>query len=475
MGRLYTRRPAPRASAGRSRALAVAYACACTLRGSRHATASRSPPPPHRAGLLLAGPREAARAAAPAPRPPGSRRRGHRRRPHRPVDGHPPEGDGAAAPRWSCWSARPRPTGRAAATPGSWATPSTTRTAWPWPTSAGRRPPRLATLGRENVADLAGLPGHPRHRLRPGAHGHPARGARLPPARRPPRGRGLRAIARHLGPPDPRRRGDPGPPAVAPLSRRALQPGRAPPSIPSSWWTASPARPSGEGSASSSTHRSPASRRRSAGLRLRTPRGEVVTRRAVQATSAYSHELRPALRHRFIPLYDYVLVSEPLRAEQRAALGWRGREGVTDVRTFFNYYRLTADDRVLWGTSEAAYYSGNRVDADLRPLGAPLPRAAGELRPPLPRPGRPRVPLRLGRAHLRDHAHDPVLRQPPIGAASSTAWASPATASAPPTWRAGSSPTSPWRSQAPSSTSPSSAACPSPTHPSPRAPGPSTR
>jgi glycine/D-amino acid oxidase-like deaminating enzyme len=98
-------------------------------------------------------------------------------------------------------------------------------------------------------------------------------------------------------------------------------------------------------------------------LRLRTPEGDVLAHRAVQATSAYSHELTPALRHRFLPLYDYVLVSEPLSAAQRAALGWRGREGVTDVRTFFNYYRLTPDDRVLWGTSEAAYYGGNRVDA----------------------------------------------------------------------------------------------------------------
>ena len=33
------------------------------------------------------------------------------------------------------------------------------------------------------------------------------------------------------------------------------------------------------------------------------------------------------------------------------------------MRTFFKYYRLTADKRVLWGTSEAAYYKGNRVDA----------------------------------------------------------------------------------------------------------------
>ena len=100
-----------------------------------------------------------------------------------------------------------------------------------------------------------------------------------------------------------------------------------------------------------------------AGLRLKTPQGELRARRAVQATSAYSHQLLPSLRHRFIPLYDYVLVSESLTAGERAAVGWQGREGVTDVRTFFNYYRLTADDRVLWGTSEAAYYPANRVDA----------------------------------------------------------------------------------------------------------------
>jgi len=34
---------------------------------------------------------------------------------------------------------------------------------------------------------------------------------------------------------------------------------------------------------------------------------------------------------------------------------------VTDLRTFFNYYRPTADGRVLWGTSEAAYHGNNRV------------------------------------------------------------------------------------------------------------------
>jgi glycine/D-amino acid oxidase-like deaminating enzyme len=82
----------------------------------------------------------------------------------------------------------------------------------------------------------------------------------------------------------------------------------------------------------------------------------------VLATSAYTHQLLPRVARRFIPLYDYILVSEPLTPAQRDAIGWRGRQGVTDGRAFFNYYRLTRDDRILWGTSEATYYPGNRVD-----------------------------------------------------------------------------------------------------------------
>ena len=92
-------------------------------------------------------------------------------------------------------------------------------------------------------------------------------------------------------------------------------------------------------------------------------RGTLHATRAVLATNAYSHHLFPRLLHRFIPLYDYILVSEPVAGPRLALLGWAGREAVTDGRTFFNYYRLTRDNRILWGTSEAAYYRGNSVDA----------------------------------------------------------------------------------------------------------------
>ncbi len=124
-------------------------------------------------------------------------------------------------------------------------------------------------------------------------------------------------------------------------------------------------RRTAEGSGIRVFERSPVDRlaRADGGVRLTTPRGSLTARHVVLATSAYTHLLLPAVLHRFIPLFDYVLVSDRLTPDQRAAIGWRGRESVTDGRAFFNYYRLTRDDRILWGTSEAAYYPGNRVDS----------------------------------------------------------------------------------------------------------------
>ncbi|MEE9217695.1 MAG: FAD-dependent oxidoreductase [Acidobacteriota bacterium] len=100
------------------------------------------------------------------------------------------------------------------------------------------------------------------------------------------------------------------------------------------------------------------------GVRVRTDAGEVLARKAVLATNAYTHQLMPRLGRHFLPLYDYILVSEPLTQAQHEAIGWSGRQGAGDMRSFFNYYRLTADNRILWGGSEALYHRGNRVDPD---------------------------------------------------------------------------------------------------------------
>lgn len=80
----------------------------------------------------------------------------------------------------------------------------------------------------------------------------------------------------------------------------------------------------------------------------------------VVATSAYSGWLR-RLEPLFVPVYDYVLVSDPLTPEQRASVGWARRQGLADANNQFHYFRLTADDRILWGGYDAIYHPGNGV------------------------------------------------------------------------------------------------------------------
>ena len=96
-------------------------------------------------------------------------------------------------------------------------------------------------------------------------------------------------------------------------------------------------------------------------VRVVATHGSLRAPKVILALSAYTHHLLPRVLHRFIPLYDYITVSEPLTPEQLRSIGWARRQGVTDARNFFLYYRLTADNRILWGTSEAVYYRGNRV------------------------------------------------------------------------------------------------------------------
>ena len=98
---------------------------------------------------------------------------------------------------------------------------------------------------------------------------------------------------------------------------------------------------------------------------IQTDQGKVKAKKIVVATDAFTHLLLPQLVSRFIPLYDYILVSDPLTQQQQDAIGWKNRQGITDGRNFFNYYRLTADNRILFGTSEAKYYPQNRVGPEL--------------------------------------------------------------------------------------------------------------
>ena len=102
----------------------------------------------------------------------------------------------------------------------------------------------------------------------------------------------------------------------------------------------------------------------SGGVHVRTPDGEVRARQVVLGTSAFPSLLR-RLRLMTVPVYDYVLITEPLSAQQLASIGWTHRQGVGDASNMFHYYRLTGDNRVLWGGYDAVYHFGSRIDRRL--------------------------------------------------------------------------------------------------------------
>jgi glycine/D-amino acid oxidase-like deaminating enzyme len=111
------------------------------------------------------------------------------------------------------------------------------------------------------------------------------------------------------------------------------------------------------------------------GLRVLTPHGCVRAGNAVLATNAFPPLLR-RLRLMTVPVYDYVLVTEPLSAQQRRAVGWTNRQGVGDAANLFHYYRLTRDDRILWGGYDAVYHYGSRIDWRLEQHGGTHARLA---------------------------------------------------------------------------------------------------
>ena len=98
----------------------------------------------------------------------------------------------------------------------------------------------------------------------------------------------------------------------------------------------------------------------STGVTVATENGSVTAARAILATNVFPSLLR---RNRLmtVPVYDYVLMTEPLSAEQRDAIGWHNRQGLADLANQFHYYRLTADNRILFGGYDAIYHYGGRV------------------------------------------------------------------------------------------------------------------
>lgn len=104
--------------------------------------------------------------------------------------------------------------------------------------------------------------------------------------------------------------------------------------------------------------------RSGAGMAVRTPYGRVFARRVALGTNVFP-SLVKRVRSYTVPVYDYALMTEPLTPEQLASIGWKGRQGLGDSANQFHYFRMSADNRILWGGYDAIYPYGGRLNADL--------------------------------------------------------------------------------------------------------------
>jgi glycine/D-amino acid oxidase-like deaminating enzyme len=119
----------------------------------------------------------------------------------------------------------------------------------------------------------------------------------------------------------------------------------------------------------------------------------VEAEKVVFATNAFSGRF-PQLANKQFPVYTYIILTEPLTDEQLGSIGWSGRQGIEDGRNMIHYYRLTADNRILFGGSDAVVHFGGALDRDRNPRA--FRRLERDLRRTFPSLGDVRIEYRWG-------------------------------------------------------------------------------
>jgi glycine/D-amino acid oxidase-like deaminating enzyme len=118
-------------------------------------------------------------------------------------------------------------------------------------------------------------------------------------------------------------------------------------------------------------------------VRLTGEHGRLEAAQAVIATNGYSPHLG-VHRQRLLPICNYVVATEPLSRAQWDAIGWAGRQGLSDARVLFMYLRPTRDGRIVAGGEQAPYYKGSLPSsANHAEAVAQLQRSLVETFPPL--------------------------------------------------------------------------------------------
>jgi glycine/D-amino acid oxidase-like deaminating enzyme len=99
-----------------------------------------------------------------------------------------------------------------------------------------------------------------------------------------------------------------------------------------------------------------------------TPAGRLRADVVILATEAYTAQL-PGHERDVVPVYDFMIATEPLPASFWEEVGWQEREVLSDGRYLLIYAQRTADDRIAIGGTQAPYFYGSRIDESLeRPM-----------------------------------------------------------------------------------------------------------
>jgi glycine/D-amino acid oxidase-like deaminating enzyme len=92
----------------------------------------------------------------------------------------------------------------------------------------------------------------------------------------------------------------------------------------------------------------------SGSFRVETTRGSLAAKEVFLASGAYTTAATPSLRKKVIPIGSYIIATEILSDAQAAEVSPRNRV-IYDSKHFLYYYRLTPDNRMLFG-GRAAFF-----------------------------------------------------------------------------------------------------------------------
>jgi len=98
----------------------------------------------------------------------------------------------------------------------------------------------------------------------------------------------------------------------------------------------------------------PQSRNGAPGFQLTTSRGSFHARNVFVATSGYTGTATPALQQKIIPIGSFIITSQVLPDALARELSPRNRQ-IYDSKNYLYYYRLTPDNRMLFG-GRAAFF-----------------------------------------------------------------------------------------------------------------------